>query len=928
MRSVALIGREAEFDAVTAFLDDLAPGLSGLVLVGEPGIGKTSILEAGLDAARRRGFKIVRCQPAEAERGLPFAALDALLREVLPRLESIPEPQGRAIRAAVGLQQSQDPPGRALVGAAVRTVLAELAESQPILVAIDDAHWLDAPTASALAYALRRVRDEAVRVLLTARPPGLPDVLAAALRHSVADSIEVVGLSVGALQRLLAQRLGQGLPRPTLKRAHSASRGNPFYALEIAKELVRTGADLRPGQPLRVPQDLTVLLAERVSRLSPSAQAVLSVVAAASSPTMALVERSLSSPGDAVREAAGAGILFVDGEAVRFTHPLLASVAYGRLLPSERRTLHRRLADRVEGDEERARHRALAASRPSAAIADALSAAAASALKRGAPESAAELEELAARLSPDDRPRRDRLISSARHRLMSGDEKGARTTCEELLIEPLTSEQSFDVLLLLAEARTDDFAVGLGFAEQASSIAGDRHRASLAAGMVADLRMATGDLRGSMAVATEMLRGAEADGDRYAVVSAIARVATIELFAGQRTPGLLERGIALEDPSLGCRTWDSPWFVETYRLMIDDDLNVARERFLAFLERGAAMGDEDIRCACVLHLTELECRAGDLRRAALYAQQSLECGEQSGLEYQGGSNLFPVALVDAYAGNVDECRRNAERGLALSERIGDEVFRSQNASVLGFLALSIGDHARADAILRPLADCLDRLGWAEPAKFLVLPNAIEALVGLGDLGEARRLSRRLHAQARATRGRWTRATARRSRGLILEAEGRLDLAIREFERALAIHEEMNNPFERARTLLVYGVALRRAKRKAPARAAIAGARDEFARIGASLWADRARREASRIGGRTASPFELTPSERSVAAAVAEGLSNRDVAERLCMSVRTVEGHLSSAYRKLGVRSRTELTVRLAANSPKPGSDAAVPARQP
>ena len=250
------------------------------------------------------------------------------------------------------------------------------------------------------------------------------------------------------------------------------------------------------------------------------------------------------------------------------------------------------------------------------------------------------------------------------------------------------------------------------------------------------------------------------------------------------------------------------------------------------------------------------------------------------------------------------------------------------SSVLGFLALSIGDHAEADRILRPLADRLDGLGWAEPAKFLVLPNAIEALVGLGDLAEARRLSRRLHAQARATRGRWARATARRSRGLILEAEGRLDLAIREFERALAIHSEMNNRFERARTLLVYGVALRRAKRKTPARAAIEEARDEFAGIGASLWSDRARREAGRIGGRTASPFALTPSERSVAAAVAEGLSNREAAERLFMSVRTVEGHLSSAYRKLGVRSRTELAVHIAANSPKPDSDDAARAGQP
>jgi DNA-binding CsgD family transcriptional regulator len=356
--------------------------------------------------------------------------------------------------------------------------------------------------------------------------------------------------------------------------------------------------------------------------------------------------------------------------------------------------------------------------------------------------------------------------------------------------------------------------------------------------------------------------------------------------------------------------YESPGFQLGLRLMCQDRLDEARERLLAAYTRGVDAGSEPAKASALLHLTELECRAGNWELASRYATEGLAMGEQFGLEYQGGAHLYPMALVDAYLGNAERARAVAEKGVAVSEAIGDEIFRAQNTSVLGFIELSLGDPAAADRHLRPLADWLEGNGWGEPSVYRVLPNAIEALIQLGELAEARRLLDRLEVRGREAKSLWAEAAAGRCRGLILAAEGDLVSAIPALEGALEVYDRIPGPFERARTLLALGTCQRRAKQKAAARRSIGDAIAAFRKLGAGLWMKLSEAELRRIGGRAPTTLGLTPTERRVALLVTEGLTNREIADRLFVSVRTVEGHLSSVYRKLGVRSRTELAREL------------------
>jgi DNA-binding NarL/FixJ family response regulator len=272
--------------------------------------------------------------------------------------------------------------------------------------------------------------------------------------------------------------------------------------------------------------------------------------------------------------------------------------------------------------------------------------------------------------------------------------------------------------------------------------------------------------------------------------------------------------------------------------------------------------------------------------------------------------LYANALLDAHLGHVEDAREAAERGIALSESCGDEVFRLQNLAVLGFLELSVGDAAGADRILRPLAARLASSGWREPSISGELPNAIEALVELGELGEARRLLADLQDRVSRIESPWGEASAARCEGLILAAEGDLEAALAAYARALRVHERLPQPFDLGRTLLAQGATQRRARQRRVARETLERALAIFDELGATLWAGKARSELGRVGGRGPAGDELTPTERRIAELVAEGKTNKEVAAILVVADRTVESALTQIYRKLEVRSRTELAGKL------------------
>ena len=327
------------------------------------------------------------------------------------------------------------------------------------------------------------------------------------------------------------------------------------------------------------------------------------------------------------------------------------------------------------------------------------------------------------------------------------------------------------------------------------------------------------------------------------------------------------------------------------------------------LDRAVSLGDQRALAAALCHLAELECRAGNWPLAMRYAAEGYECAEQLGREQEMSALLYARALLDGHLGRVEEAREEAERGIALSESCGDEVFRLQNLSVLGFLELSVGDAAAADRILRPLAAHLASSGWREPSISGELPNAIEALLELGELEEARRLLADLQDRASRIGSPWGEASAGRCEGLVLAAEGDLEAALAAYERALGVHERLPQPFDLARTLLAHGVAQRRAKQRRAARETLESALAVLEELGATLWAEKARSELARVGGRVPSG-DLTASERRLAELVAEGRSNKEAAAALFVTPKTVETKLSRIYAKLGIHSRAELARRL------------------
>jgi DNA-binding CsgD family transcriptional regulator len=916
----SIVGRERELAALGAFVADVG-GAGALVLEGAPGIGKTTLWRAAVDdAAGTR--RVLAARPAAAEARLSFAALSDLLRPVLDdAIPSLPSPQRRALEGALLLREPHPGSDQRAVATAFLRVLHELAAHDPLLLAVDDAQWLDAPSRAVLEFAARRLDEARVAVLLAVRVEDgdVPARLERAFDEERVQTVRVGPLSLGALHRLLRRRLGFPLPRQALLRVHETSGGNPFFALELARALGDGGRELTPGTVLPVPDTLRALVDRRIAALSPRVRRALAIVAALGDPPLAFVRAAGAVPR-AIDEAVAAGLLELEGDRVRFSHPLLASGVYSALGPEARRTLHERLAGVVADPEQRARHLALGASGPSDEVADALDDAAERALARGAAIAAAELAELAVTLTSatDADARRRRIRQAAANYVQAGELNRSRELLERLLAELPPGGERADVLLGIAVSREDDFEAAVELAERARAEAdGDLGRSvgiefflGIAWIVRGDLARAERHTRRSLAVAEEL-------GDVPWQVKAIAQVALLETWRGTATPGLLERGIELE------RSLDrppdffaSPGAVLGRRLLYAGALDEARELFERAYANAVEQGHEPSRLAVLLALSELECRAGAWERAAAHAAEGHEIVSQRGLEQSQSGLVHARALVDAHRGLLERAQAEAEEGLALAEDVKAGIFTIRNRAVLGFVELTRGDAAAAHARLAELPGALAEAGYGNPGVCCVLPDAIEASLGAGDLGRARELVDRLSAEAAAVRTPWARGVAARARGLLAAAEGDQTGALDELGTSLLELDAIPVPFEQARTLLALGSAQRRARRKRAARESLQAALELFERLDAPLWAERARSELARIGGRVPSaPGDLTPTERRVAELVAAGSSNKEVAATLFIAPRTVEGHVTQIYAKLGVHSRAELAHRFAVSPP-------------
>ncbi len=436
--SVTVLGRDAELAALGGFLDGLPSGAGAVVLAGTAGAGKTTLLRAGAELAAERGYTVLQTTPARSDLRLAFAGLADLLEPGLQEVSTeLPLPQARALRVALLLEEARPhPPEPRVIAAAFRAAVTIIARSAPVLLAIDDVQWLDPASEAAVGFAIRRLEHESVGLLCalrTARPGAeLPLELARARLRP--ELLPVGGLSLGALHRLLRTRLSTSFSHPALRRIEAASGGNPFIAIEIGRALARRGVSSGPTASVPVPETLSELVGERLGALAPDVIDALRLVAVMPD---APIGQYLACGGDgtALDKAVLAGVLEHSSGPLRFSHPLLASAVASAIPPARKRELHAAAASVVRLPEERARHRALAAPGQSASAADELAVAGRAAAGRGAPAAAAELFELAAALTPDERPAeaRQRLLDAARHLALAGETRAATAALERLV---------------------------------------------------------------------------------------------------------------------------------------------------------------------------------------------------------------------------------------------------------------------------------------------------------------------------------------------------------------------------------------------------------------------------------------------------------------------------------------------------------------
>jgi DNA-binding CsgD family transcriptional regulator len=907
-----VVGRERELSDLPRALDAVvADGPRALVVRGEAGIGKTTIWRAVLAVASARSMRILRCAPGELEIRLAYAALGDLLQPVLAEEGgALPAPQRRALEVALSLSDPAGaPPDQRAVAAAALAVVCQLAERGGALVlAVDDAQWLDTASQRVLSYVSRRLANLPVVLVVTMRggEEVVPLGLDRALGGERLETVDVGPMTIEALGRLLHLRLGVALPRARLLEVHAASGGNPFFALEIVRALERH--PVAAGEPLPVPASLRDLVADRLAGLPAGVRSTLLVVASLADPDLELLRAATPDADADVEAAVVAGVVDVEGGHVRFAHPLLASAVSAEAPPAARRDVHRRLAEVVGDSQQRARHLALGTVRPDARVAAILEEAARRAGLRAAPDTAAILAREAARLTPParERERLERLLAAGEYHGLAGDPGQARTLLEDVIAR--AGAGNLRARAIHAKARagfgTEDYRASVTLLERALPDAEDPALRVLILTDASAALVQAGELRRGQASARASLQLAERLGTPGPLVGALTNVAMADFLLGDGVRAdYLQRAMAIGgegDPGTAL----PPEFLWAALLKWTDRLQDARRRLEA-LYRGASERHEEHWLPSILYqLGELECWLGNFAVAADYAARARSAAMHAGQDEEAA--LYLDALTQAHTGNPESARRAATAAAEIAERSGNHRAVIRCLAVLGFLQLSLDDpHGAAVHLTRAVA-MTHAVGYREPGILRFEHDAAEALIGAGALDEAERVVARLEAHGRSGERPWAAAAAARARALLRAASGELAEAELLLAEAARGFDGLGQRFEHARALLVLGGVQRRLRKKRTARDTLTAAAEIFDELGADRWGHRAREAIARIGGRAPGPAELSLSERQAAGLAARGYTNREIAEAMFVSIKTVERHLSHVFSKLGVHSRREL----------------------
>ncbi|WP_371482030.1 AAA family ATPase [Kitasatospora sp. NBC_00315] len=912
-----ILGRHAEVLRLDALLASVQGGASGtLLLIGEAGIGKTRLLDHAAHEAA--DLNVMRIAGVESEARLGFAALHRLLRPLLGGVDRLPAPQRDALGSAFGLLAA-GPSDRYLVGLATLTLLADAATAQPVLCLVDDVQWLDRESAEALAFVGRRLRADAVGILLAGREAataaplfdGVPTARIAGLAHDEARALLAVGvpgrLDAGVAERIVAD-----------------TGGNPLALIELAGELA--AEQLAGKAPLPAPLPVGPLLEahflRQVRTLPAETQALLLLLSAASPDDPALLWRAAGHLGlspEAADPALNADIV-THRRHVEFRHPLIRSAVHRGAAAEDRRRVHAALAavsDPVRDQDRRAWHRAEATIGLDEAVAVELEAASERARARGGYAGQAAFLVRAAELSPQDRDCSARLVTSAGAYLTLGDPAAAQAVLDRA--EPGLGDPVVRAKARQARATVEIYFVRVTAApaillDAAGSIAGID--APLARRMLFEA-MATVLIANHRAVGTtpeDVARTALAspamDATGTTVPELLLNAYAVRLAVGYEAGApLLHR--ALTAISSDGELSEAGLPLAVIAMFASDDIWDdehgwgACRRIDAHDRATGALGA--LRTTLMVQAT-WEIRAGRFAAASACLDESTELAGAIGIRPDG-----PVHRVEllAWSGREAETRQTVETIRSVwTEHFEDTNFGDHVMNCLAVLENSLGRYSEALACALPSFEKDQPTSGAR-----VLHEIVEAGVRSGDESAAKAALERLEERASASGTQWALGLLARCRALMAGDEHAEALYAEAVDRL----GQTRIVTELARTHLLYGEWLRRRKRRIDARGRLRTAHDMFTAMGAATFAERARVELLATGERARkrvahTEHDLTPQEMQVATLAAGGATNAEIAARLFITASTVEYHLNKVFRKLRITTRRKLTAALGGNA--------------
>lgn len=895
-RASEVVGRETERARIEAFNAALPQGVRLLTFRGEPGIGKTALWRDVIARCREAGFQVLVTRPAEEEKLLALGGLIDLFEHAGSPTEVLDGELDALAR-----------------GRAVLHGLRSLASRAPTVVAIDDLQWLDSVSARALRYALRRLDREPVGIVATIRTSLTPvDPLAplANLPPHRHETIDLGPLSLGALRRVLASTV-ESISRPTLLQIHKVSGGNPLYAIELARGLAHNSRARGAPGGFVLPDSLQGAIEGRLAAAPEELSPLLAAASALGRVSVRDVQRVLPEHDWELLLATAQehGLLVVDENLeIRFSHPLLGSAVYGRLSPIARRSLHGRLAQIAPDPDARAHHLALSTDEPDSVVSDLLETASARAYGRGACDLAAELARHSLRLTPPDDPAAGRRATQEIVYLAAAGEANRALLLSDELVKSLPpGPVRAEALIQRAYLENDDLHTGEELLMRALEDAGENE--PLRGRVLDEIGWLRGMFQGDIPAGIDHLRQSLEIADRVPDIrlrmTTLSALAVVEALSGAPHPDRMAAAVSLAD-ELGSPPLGGGPRAQLGRLHLwAGDFGAARAIFEDLLEAFAQSGREFERPYRLYDMALLECAAGNFNVGDELVSRGIEAARDAENRHVQGWLLHPEALVHAWLGRAAEARSTVERLRNWAERRGERPSIARAHHILGLLALSEGSPGAATEPLVESVRLLDEMGVAHPGAFPALGDAVEALACARDIERAGVLMERLERQTGALGYPWLLAAVARGRGWMQLAQGDYMAAAALFEEAAQGFDRLGSRPDAGRASLGHGRALWRAGRRTLAAEVLAGAGALFSEMGATLWNSRALEELERAApGRAAG--ELTVAETRLAALVAQGKRNREIADALFMSVATVEAHLTRIYRKLAIRSRSEL----------------------